>query len=207
MRLYVLSLSAVLACVRMSAANIVQDPGFEVGDSCNQSAQCTPIHPAWTFIDAPSGSDYGVDNSGAHAHSGTHAAYIAGTTAGAYDIIQQTLTTTPGQFYTLSFWLDTHANHSNADFQVLWNGTMIYDDPSGTDAAHQFPYTLKSFPSLQATGTSTVLKFTGYNVPSFDYFDDVSIDNGQSAVIPEPSAWLLSCSGVLAIAVRRLFRR
>jgi hypothetical protein len=207
MRLYVLSLSVVLTCVRMSAANIVQDPGFEVGGSvtCNGSAACGPIHPAWTFINAASGTDYGVDVF--DPHSGTNAAFMAGVTAGSFDVIQQTLTTTPGQFYTLSFWLDTHFNHSNADFQVFWNGTLIYDDPAGTDATHQFNYTLKSFPSLQATGASTVLKFAGYNVPSADYFDDVSVDTGQVAAVPEPAGWFLSCTGILAIAVRRLLRR
>ena len=148
-------------------ANIVQDPGFEASlVTCNGTGNCGPLHPAWTFIDAAVGSDYGVEDGASH--SGIESAFFAGLTTASNDIIQQSLPTTGGQFYTLTFWLDTSANHSNADFQVFWNGTLVYDDPAGTDAAHQFPYTLFTFNSLQATGSSTVLKFTGYNVPAVD---------------------------------------
>jgi hypothetical protein len=121
-------------------------------------------------------------------------------------VIQQALATTPGQFYTLSFWLDTHYNHSNAGFQVYWNGTKVYDDPAGEDPAHQFAYTQFTLSSLQATGSSTVLKFAGYNIPSGDYLDDVVVDSGGSGV-PEPATWALTCGAVLAMALRRLRTR
>ena len=180
MKLSILPFCVVLAClvtVPLGAANIVVDPGFEAGGAvtCNGAAACGPIHPAWTFTNAASGTDYGVDTN--NQHSGADAFFFAGTTAGSYDAIQQALSTTPGQFYTLTFWLNTSFNHSNADFRVFWNGTMIYDDPAGVDIAHQFPYTQLSFGSLQATGSSTVLKFDGYNVPSGDYLDDIAVDS------------------------------
>jgi hypothetical protein len=208
MKLSILSFSVGLAClvaVPLGAANLVLDPGFEAGGAvtCNGAAVCGPIHPAWTFTDAASGTDYGVDTS--NQHSGTNAFFFAGTTAGSYDAIQQALSTTPGQFYTLTFWLNTSFNHSDADFQVFWNGTMIYDDPAGVDIAHQFPYTQLSFGSLQATGSSTVLEFDGYNVPSGDYLDDIAVDSAVASV-PEPASWVLICAGALLLFLRVPYR-
>ena len=192
---------AILAClagVPMSAGNIVADPGFEVGGSCFAAAGCTPLHPAWIFNNGGGGStNYGVI--GVDPHSGMLSAFFASNTP---DIIEQTLTTTPGQLYAVSFWLDTSLNHSNADFQVFWNASKIYDDPSGTDAAHQFPYTQFTF-SLPATGSTTVLEFSGVNVSSSDSFDDVSVTSNGSGV-PEPGSWVLTCVGVLAIAIGKL---
>ena len=200
---------ACLACVRMNAGNIVSDPGFEAGQAyCNenQGVACGPLYPAWTFIHAASGSDYGIINSSSAAHSGNDYAFFAGWTRGFYDVIQQALATTPGQFYTLSFWLDTHQDHSDADFQVYWNGALVYDDPAGADAAHQFTWTQFTLSSLQATGSSTVLMFAGYNIPSGDHFDDIVVDSGGSGV-PEPATWGLTCGAVLAMALRRLRTR
>jgi len=118
-----------------------------------------------------------------------------------YDIIQQSLHTVGGQSYALSFWLDTHFNHSNADFQVFWNGSLVYDDPSGTVLSNQFPYTQIVLPSLLATGASTTLVFQGYNVPSADYIDDVTVSG--AAAVPEPATWILTCFGAAALAGRR----
>ena len=183
------------------AANIVQDPGFEASAAdCFGSAACTPLHPAWTFVDAASGSLYGAVLG--TPHSGVMAAGFAGTTAGSYDAIQQTLTTSAGQTYTLSFWLNTGFDHSDAGFQVFWDGALVYDLPAGTDAAHQFAYKQISL-AVQATGNSTVLRFAGYNLPSADYFDDVSVDSA----VPEPASWMLAGAGVLALGLRKLRHR
>jgi hypothetical protein len=210
MKLSSIGLGAILAClasVPMNAADIVLDPGFEAGgQSCSVAATCTPLYPAWTFIDAAGGSDYGVSYDDPFVHTGRGTAFFANLVSGSYDVIQQPLATTPGQFYTLSFWLDTSHNHSDADFQVYWNGTLIYDDPAGTDAAHRFSYTQFTLSSLQATGSSTVLKFAGYNAPSADYLDDVVVDSGDSGV-PEPATWGLTCGAVLAMALRRVRTR
>jgi hypothetical protein len=200
MKSITLALGPVLGCLLsapMSAANIVADPGFELGGNCSGAAACNAVHPSWTFIDAVVGDGYGVD--GLVPHTGVKDALFQSTSS---DIIQQALATTVGQFYTLSFWLNTSNDHSNADFKVLWNGTQIYDDPSGTDASHQFAYTQFTLPSLQATGSSTVLEFTGFNVPNTDYFDDISVTLNASGV-PEPATWVLTCVGVLAVALRR----
>jgi len=180
--------------------NLVGNPGFEAGGAtCHQAAPCNAIEGPWSFTSAPSGTDFGVWNS--DPHSGSYAAYFAGVTAGSYDIISQTLSTVAGQTYTLSFWLDTHFDHSNADFQVWWNSTEIYDDPAGTDASHQFSYTFISVSSLLAIGHPSTLTFQGYNVPSSDYFDDVSVTGATG--IPEPAAWMLTGLGLAALAASR----
>src|SRR4051794_22151614 len=38
-------------------------------------------------------------------HTGNYVVYFGGVTTGSYDAIQQTITTTPGVQYDLSFWL------------------------------------------------------------------------------------------------------
>jgi hypothetical protein len=206
----VVILASSVLPVSLQAANLVQDPGFEAGPagtSCNGSVACSPIHPAWTFTDAASGTDYGVDAEGFDPHSGTNSFFFAGVTAGSYDTIQQSLATSPGQSYTLTFWLDTHFNHSNADIQVFWNGSMVYQDAAGVDLAHQFPYTQITVNSLLATGGSTVLLFKGFNVPSGDYLDDISVDSGAAAPVPEPANSVLACAGALLLAGWKLLRR
>jgi len=217
MKKILLGAAIALACLvsgPVSAANIVLDPSFEASSLlpagyCNGASACGPLFPAWTFINATSGMDFGVDTS--DPQSGANAAFFAGTSPGFYDTIQQTLTTTAGQFYTLSFWLDTSSDHSNADFQVFWNGTMVYDDPAGTDAAHQFPYTQITIGSLQATAGSTLLSFEGYNVPAGDSFDSVcvssSTDCGTASAVPEPVSFALTGFGLAALGFARFRRR
>jgi hypothetical protein len=197
-------LAACFVAVPLTAANIVLNPGFEDGAAvCSSAAACNAIEGPWIFTAAASGTDFGVDNS--DPNSGTYEAYFAGTTEGSYDTIGQTLSTVNGQTYTLSFWLDTHFNHSDADFQVLWNGAEVYDDPAGTGSTNQFPYTQIVISSLLATGSSTALTFEGFNVPSADYFDDVSVTPASG--VPEPATWILTCFGVVVLAGRRLLTR
>lgn len=189
------------ATAPLNAANIVLNSGFEGGGAiCGGAGACNSIEGPWVFTAAPSGSDFGVSDAGPH--TGTFAAFFAGTTAGSYDIIQQGLSTVGGQSYVLSFWLDTSRSHSGADFQVLWNGSLVYDDPAGSGPSNQFAYTQIVISSLLATGASTTLTFQGYNLPNADYFDDVTVIG--AAGVPEPATWILTCFGAMVLAGRRL---
>jgi hypothetical protein len=197
MKRYRLNLLAVLSCVvtaPLFAANIVQDPSFEAGGpvNCTGSAACSPLFPEWTFINPVGHLGYGIQNVG---HSGSDSAFFASASS-FYAIIEQSLGTAPGQFYTLSFWLDTHFDNSNADFQVYWNGSLVYDNPSGTDPAHQFLWTQFTVAGLKATGSATVLEFTGFNGPSRTSLDDVAI-----VAAPESATWIATCAGALALAL------
>jgi hypothetical protein len=202
---YILGLTASLmslAALPLRAGNIVLNPSFEDGPACNATrGQCAGQTP-WIFTPAASGSALTVNGGsgpGAHGAPGGGANYVrfGGVTIGSYDTVSQVLTTTPGQVYTLTFWLDTSFGHADADFRVLWDGVVQYDDPAGTDSAHQFPFTQITVLSLAGTGSDT-LAFQGYNPPAADLFDLVDVE-----AAPEPASWVLTCIGALALAWRR----
>jgi len=152
----------------------------------------TAAFTGWTTIPAASGSDFSVwPNCGP---SGEHCAAFGGTTAGYYDAIQQTLVTTPGQGYQVAFSLYTDS--SPRDFQVLWNGTQIYDN-SGVGTDTWIPLSFNEV----GTGSDT-LTFQGYNVPSFDELTDVSVSS-----TPEPAYYPLVALGLLVVPVWRQRRK
>ena len=187
-----------LAALPLRAGNIVLNPSFENGPACNGSLGLCGGQAPWIFTPAPSNSALTVAGGGSGAPGGgVNVVRFGGYTVGSYDTVAQVLTTTPGQLYNLTFWLDTSLNHSVADFRVLWDGVVMYDDPAGTDLAHQFPYTLIAVRSLTGTGSDT-LAFQGYNPPAGDRFDLVDLE-----AAPEPASWVLTCIGALALAWRR----
>ena len=83
--------------------------------------------------------------------------------------LSQTIATTPGQTYTLSFWLDNEASGSN-DFTAVWNGQTLL---SLSNAA-AFGYTQYSY-TVTATSSSTTLEFSAANGPSQWDLDNISL--------------------------------
>ncbi len=87
-------------------------------------------------------------------HHGTYAAYLGPANNG---FLTQTLSTVPGETYTLEFWLASIENpnfgHLPNNFSVSWNGMPVY---SGTNL-DVFDFTHYSFGGLAATGTTTDL--------------------------------------------------
>ena len=99
--------------------------------------------------------------------SGQFAAALG--SVGSDGILSQTLHTTAGQQYTLSFWL---ANQSPGpdDFTVKWNGTTIL--PLVNASAQG--YTQYAF-TVTATGTTSTLEFDARQDPSHWSLDSVSV--------------------------------
>jgi hypothetical protein len=153
----------LIATARPSFANLIVNGDFETGD-----------FTGWTVTHAPSGSNIFVDHG--PGPDTTFGAFF-GATGSAFDSISQTFATTPGAFYTLSFFyqvtnLGTPIPANNG-FDVLWNGVSVggglfpqFDvNPGfGTFTFH-----------LQATSALTTLQFDGRNAPSFDFLDNVSV--------------------------------
>ena len=83
--------------------------------------------------------------------------------------LSQTIATTPGQTYTLSFWLDNEASGSN-DFTAIWNGQTLLS-LSNADA---FGYTQYTY-TVTATSSSTTLEFSAANGPSQWDLDNISL--------------------------------
>jgi len=146
-----------------SADNLIINGDFETGD-----------FTGWTVTPAPSGSEIFVDHG--PGPDTTFGAFF-GAIGSDFDSISQTFATTPGAFYTLTFFYQvTNLGMpipAHNGFDVLWNGVSV-----GGGLFPQFdvnPGFIAPTFHLQATSAFTTVQFNGRNAPSFDFLDDVSV--------------------------------
>jgi hypothetical protein len=159
---------AVVGSCHGVTGNLVVNCGFETGDLTG-----------WTLIPAASGSLANVVHS--VPHSGSWAFGFAGSTVGSYDTLQQAIATKPGVQYNLSFWLANNSL-SGSDFQVLWNGVVVYDNSSPA-----FLYTKFSL-TVVGTGSDT-LSFRGYNLPGVYALDDIVLTQNTASYLSSSWWW------------------
>ena len=174
---------AALAAVLLAggaSAQLVTNGGFETGDLSGWTANEVSF-PIYTVTSPVA--------------SGSYAAQIAGFSYGP-DTLSQTIATTAGQGYRLSFayWQDDFYPNG---FDVSWNGTSVF---SNTDINTGNAYALGSV-RVVGTGSDTLV-FTAYNDPAFTYLDDVAL-----TAVPEPESWALLIAGFGAIGVAIRSRR
>ena len=111
------------------------------------------------------------------AQSGTYAAGMG--SIGSDGTLSQTVATTAGQTYTLSFWLKNEASGGN-DFTASWNGQTLL---SLTNAA-QSGYTQYTY-TVTAAGSASTLGFSARNDGSQWDLDNVSLTaNGTPSMLP-----------------------
>ncbi len=137
--------------------NLVANCGFE---------QRAAPSPGWTWSGDMS---FTTIDMGAPAHSGMWGLDTGPTSM--LGFFTQTLATTAGQSYDLTYWLRN--NGRPAQFQISWDGSVIQDDPAQDHPDHL--YTSYTIPGLIASGDTTVLSFGFLNVPDYFWFDDVSV--------------------------------
>lgn len=146
----------LLMGARQAASQIVANGDFETGD-----------FTGWT----QSGDFVGafVDNgSQITPYSGSHEAILQTYTSTGY--LSQTLSTTAGAVYLLSFSLINPSQQIPNDFSVSWNGTTILNQPN---------FVVPVWTNIQllvtSPGTSTTIQF-GYQDQYIEMgFDDVSV--------------------------------
>jgi PKD repeat protein len=135
----------------------IANGGFETGD-----------FTGWTLVD--SSLDTFVDTgsfSGIAPHSGTYLAALAPIET--LGTLSEDLATIPGQYYSLSLWLNSDGLTPN-EFHVIWNGHPVFDQldvPASGWTNLQF--------TVRATGPSTVVQFAFRDDPGYLGLDDVSV--------------------------------
>jgi subtilase family serine protease len=146
------------------SALLVQNGGFETGD-----------FTGWT-LNGNGSPDNLVTASNAQfqlpPHSGTYLALLGEQFS--LSFLDQTISTTPGGTYLVSFWFDCDGTPPN-EFLVNWNGQTLFDQinfPRTT--VPPFGWTNMQF-IVQATANNTVLEFGSRNDNSYFGLDDVSV--------------------------------
>lgn len=185
-----------LATAALAQANIVSDPGFEsAGLSCNfvSGGYTGNIDGSWSATQGTISICDSADGLGAVPHSGEQFAYL--DFASTVNTLSQTLTTTPGQEYEITFWLaDTYAN----PVAVYFGADAFYGSAPRT--VSQVRATTRRSPyTLLATSTSTVLSFSGYYSDGFGtLLDDVSV-----SPVPEPGTLGIAAVALLGVFIAR----
>jgi hypothetical protein len=157
--------------VNGGGTNLVVNGGFETGD-----------FTGWTLD-----SDDASVSTG-YAHSGIYGADFG--QVGSLGYLSQTLSTTPGTNYYLSFWLDCDGATPN-EFQVSWDGNTLLDEANIPDVG----WTNIQF-TVTATGNSTVLQFGFRDDTSNLGLDDVSVVPTQSSTGPPPFTWTTNAGAI-----------
>lgn len=166
--------------------SLVANPGFETGS-----------FSSWTLTPAASGSNFYVSLN--IPHTGNYEATFSSSSQ--YDQFSQSITTTAGSFYDVSFWVRNDGNNSNGFRAAFGSNTLVN---LVNNAA--FDYQQYTFTGLLATGSSTTLSFAGYDLPGYYRIDDVSV---SVSAAPELSTWALlglGGAGLVGVAWRRCAR-
>jgi hypothetical protein len=188
-----IALLALGTSVMAHAGNLVTNGGFETGD-----------FTGWTLTGDTTLTGVCSVNTcpgGFAPQEGNFAAYFGpvGDTA----TISQQLATTPGQQYTLSFWLANPVGGTPNYFSVVFGTAQFTLQNFGVAFGWQ-----QFLLTDTASSSSTTLSFTFRNDPAYWFLDNVVVNAGGQGTTPEPGTLVLFGSGLLGIAgvARRKFR-
>jgi hypothetical protein len=152
---------------------LVPNGGFERGDF---SSWTTTGHFATS----------GVRSNPLYVHSGAYGAQMG--PSGSPGFLSQTVRTTPGSNYVVSFWLNCLGGTPN-QFMAFWGGVQLFnqnDLPAIGWTNFQFVVT--------ASSTNAVLSFGFRNDPSYFGLDDVTV-LPQSLALAQPSLVGINLAG------------
>ncbi len=201
-------LSRALAAAVAALALIVCPAGAQPGSDCttvsgNLVQNCGFEGPTYLvdYLQRPSGyavtgNDGGgaaVVTTNARAHSGANAFAFADDDP-ASATLSQTLATTPGTVYQISFWaFDLGGNAAPRNrLAVTFGGETVFSSALVNGLYQQFTAV------GVATGANTVLAFTGYNTSSSTHLDDLSV-TALAVTAPEPATLGLCGAGLLVV--------
>ncbi len=168
------------------AGNLVLNCGFETGDFTDWSLSGNVVL-GFTTVETTGYAGYDPNSGNYFAALGPF---------GSDEFLSQTLATTPGDTYTISWYVASNGFTPN-DFDVEWDGTTLFSqtDIPATGSSAPFPYVLHT-DTVTAVGSDT-LTFSFRNDPSYLALDDISVVTSTPSV-PEPG-YLGLLSGVLVV--------
>ena len=134
---------------------MVENGGFETGDFSE-----------WT--ETGNFSSCFISTGTNYTHSGKYGAQMG--PGGSLGYISQMITTSPGQPYLLSLWLDSPDGKGPNEFLVSWNGTNLFDQLN----LKKLGWTNLQF-LVTGTATNSALKFGFEDDASFFGLDDISV--------------------------------
>jgi PEP-CTERM motif len=198
---FVAAITLAGAMAAPAMANIVTNGGFEAGET------------GWT------NNGWSVVNADRGIHSGVNSMGTGCVDAGFSCTFGQTLSTVAGQRYDISFWLYSDGIVVNGNvFGQSPNGLRVWFDGAIVDTIIDFPTTntgpdfypggpstLVTINGAVASGTSALLQFGGYHLPSAIFMDDISVV--ASNVVPEPGSIALVGLALLGPAATRRGKR
>ena len=164
----------------VSPLELVQNGGFETGDFTDWTLSGDTSATAVSGIVTINGTTT-IDP-----HSGNYMALLG--TSGSLGFLSQTLSTSAGQPYLVSCWLNSPDGQTPNEFRVSWNGNLVLHLVN----MPAFPGT--GWTNLQfiatATGGSSVLQFGFRDDPSYLALDDISV-----MPVPVPSVQMAATTG------------
>ena len=172
------TVSSVLSLAGTQAyANLVQNPGFESGD-----------FTGWTV----SGN---ISVFAGGAHSGTYSASF--DDASSIGSLDQTIVTTPGDVYDISFWL-----YADTQGGINVSGSFGSDTFYSVNNLHNGSYIQITANDVSLTSSSTLLHLTFQDIgsDSSGYLDDISVTDVTPAGVPDAA----STAGLLMLGLAGL---
>jgi hypothetical protein len=178
--------STIFAVWDAAAANLVVNPGFETGD-----------FTGWfTSGDDMEISTHGSPSTDPYVHKGHYGGQFG--PVGSDGLLQQTISTVPGQNYFVSFWFNAIYGPPN-DFSVSFAGQTLLSLVDYNGVGHPPFGEFKQYSyEATATGTGSVLSFAIRQDFGYQGLDDVWVGT-KPAGVPEPATWAMSLIGLGAV--------
>ncbi|MGO9201871.1 MAG: protease pro-enzyme activation domain-containing protein [Limisphaerales bacterium] len=164
---------------------LVGNGGFETGDFTHWSFSGDTNNnfvDSVDYTDFDGGSTIAGVNDSLFTHSGIYGAFLGQYGPPPLASLSQTLPTTAGQRYLLSFWLDNPAIGTPNEFLASWNGTTLFEALN----AGAFAWTNIEF-VVSATGTSSAIEFVFRNDQNAFGLDDVSVQPLPAPALEPPT--------------------
>jgi PKD repeat protein len=129
---------------------------------------------------------FGQSTEGIEPHTGSYFARLG--QPGSLGYLSQTLATTAGANYLLSFWLNSPDGQTPNQFQVSWKGAVLYSRSN----LPALGWTNLQF-VIAATGSATVLQFGFLDNPTALGLDDISVVQISPTITLQPQSQTVAC--------------